>query len=373
MAGNFPFVEVKQKARKLDLQAIVKEIEMGLATASSGEMVDNEYIRAYSLDQTVIQTNSGEPWNLAAPEVSTLKKRILSVSNCDRLDSVFEMTQGVTPGGGCLDIFLLDSAESVEAALMSPAVEAEDIADWRIGLPRKWLLYPYAADGRLINLGKLDYDLEQADAQKRIDALIATGSIKYPRASRYLVRSYDRLVAREAEKKTWDDYGKEWYEYHRPRDPAVMKSSPKILTRRMTHDMEFALDDRGSVPTDGCIALTFKKNNRWLKQALEQGLTNNEAFLFCVAVLNSSLMKLVLKSSSDACQGNFLQVREDSIGLFPIKILAKGVMKNVRHIVSLTNGALADSEKRKDVDKAVIQLYGLKSDSDSIVSHSVNS
>jgi hypothetical protein len=370
MSEEFPFIEAKSRLRKSTLEKATSEIERALSTLSSGRSrIENDMILGYTLPQSVVRADPEKPWALAPPSVARIRRKILETKRCERLDSVFELNQGVTPGGGCLDIFLVGSRDLAEEELIAPVVEAEDVIAWSLESPKKWIIYPYLETGELIDLGDLDFDLDQDQALQKMNELVATGRVKYPRAAYYLIRHYTRLASREAEKRGWKDYGKRWYEYHRPRDPAIMKSHPKIITRRMTRDMQFSLDNLGTVPTDGCIALTLKPKSDWYQRVRSFGLNQLQGLLFCVALLNSSIPKLLVKSSADAWQGEFYQVREDIIGLIPFKMPSEENVEQFQKIIEVTECVLEKRATTDDADHAILCLYDLESERGSILDY----
>ncbi len=113
----------------------------------------------------------------------------------------------------------------------------------------------------------------------------------------YLVERYEELEGRVFEKRNIRQWGKRWYEYHRPRNREVMLARPKILTPRLTREVRFALDTKGVVPQDSCICLVPTDNTKrgWqtlrkqLAQALGRRYVQDSSVLkYCLAFLNSA-------------------------------------------------------------------------------------
>lgn len=357
----FPYLEVKATGRTLTLAELARKISETVAEIREGREVENQFLIGYPVPDEVVRQDPDRPWNLVSSSVSKVKQRLLSKKGCERLATVLEPNQGVTPGGGSLAIYLVKSLTALDPALCPPAVEAEDIVDWTLGPPSKWLVYPYRDDGQVVNLGDLEFDLDQDRAIRQVNSLIATGSIRYPKTARYLVQHYSLLASRQAEKQTWRELGKRWYEYHRPREPSTMKAHPKIITRRMSHDLQFALDVIGFVPTDGCIALALKPDTKWLQRCREQGLNNDDALAFCLALLNATTTKFLLLSSADAWQGDFYQIREDLLGQIPIPFPLDSNVRAIKNVIRRAKRFMAGEGSSFEIDRAILRLYDVKS------------
>jgi len=358
--NDFLFSETKKPSAGLTLEVLASDIRKGFATLSEKEIYESDHAICYSLPQSRVHGDPEKPWDLSSPEVSNLKKRILTTGASQRLDRIMEFDQGVTPGGGCLDVFLTRSPHDFESDLVFPCVEAEDIVGWKLGEPAKWIIYPYRKDGKKVDLGRLSLDLSQDKAQSEVDGLIARRIIKHPKTAMFLVTHYSRLAVREAEKKSWKDYGKEWYEYHRPRTASVMLGIPKIITRRMTRDIEFSFDDTGFIPTDGCIALTPRKGNDWFRQMRNRGFSDRDALVFCLALLNSSIMKFLIRHSMDSWQGGYYQVRDDTLAGVPVKNPTDRNEEMFKKAIIAANGALEGRAESDETESAILQLYDLK-------------
>ena len=367
MPNDFPYIEAKRGASRLSLADLSSALRAALPKILTGAIVENEFLRGYPLPQSVLHGNPERPWDLAPQSITRLKNALLSLSDSVSLDSTMEILQGVTPGGEALGIFLTRSSQLAENALQVPACEAEDVTSWRLGQTGKWLIYPYAPDGSVLDLGHLELDLSEEKAEERIEHLIATGKVEYPKAARFLVQHYNRLASREAEKRGWKEYGKRWYEYHRPRDSKRMRLSPKIVTRRMTKNAEFALDEKGVVPTDGCFALSLKESSTWRDAMRSSGFTDRDSLLFLLGLLNSNIFKVLLRSTADTWQGGFYQVREDLLSQIPVLIPSEKNRRRFRLIVDVV-GEVANGRGNPDqVNGEIFRLYGQARNRQSIV------
>jgi hypothetical protein len=261
------------------------------------------------------------------------------------LGQLFDSAQGVTPGGeGCLDLFLLEASQTeaagLEPDLIHPVVKGLDIEPYRCKKTGNVILYPYilrndsarpAFDiavwrakqrsplpqgvGSLTDA--LDFataidtqekryrngkELNQDVLRKLLNHRKGLGIVEYPNAAAYLVSHYDTLAKRIFEKRRITDWGKQWYEYHRPRDIAAMLKKPKLLSPRLTREVRFTLDRQGIVPQDSCIALvtTKKQGVPWqeftnqISKALGRRATALEALQVALAFGNSQYAQEIL-------------------------------------------------------------------------------
>jgi len=364
---RFVFLETKEKAKRLKIDELADVIRQALDSLSQGEY-ESEYVRVYWLSQDVLKGDPELPWSLTSPRENLVKKTIYETRNCISVARVCELAQGVTPGGGCLDIYLVSSdvAKVLEAECLRPAIEADDISTWAIKNVGKWLIYPYEEAGKVINFGKLDLNLSLERAKSEIDKRIVSGEIAYPKTARYLVSHFARLSQRIFEKKTLSDFGKNWYEYHRPRDGNLLCKAPKIVTRRMTKEVEFSLDMIGVLPTDGCIAIIPRRKNAIAEHLMSLGMNQQEALetvtYYLLSLLNSSIVKFLLKSTADFWQGNFYQVREEFLNHIPVRIPDKSCFEDVKEIVTLAKMVTCgEDSKIAEIEKLLLKLYKLES------------
>jgi hypothetical protein len=205
------------------------------------------------------------------------------------LAAVLEPAQGVTPGAA-LDVFLFDRAQvaalGLERPLLFRAVKSVDLRRWAVRWQGRSLLYPYVSppggaadrwlpafrtggDGKLrdgdgLELAQAEDEHERvllrrgADERARrqvLDYRIARQSIAYPASARYLVGHYDRLSERVFEKKNIREFGKAWYEYHRPRDARKLLLRPALIVRRLVREPSFALVERRLLSDDAVFFL----------------------------------------------------------------------------------------------------------------------
>jgi hypothetical protein len=364
---EFVFLETKKTAKQLKIDELANVIRQSIDSLSQGEY-ESEYTRAYRLSQDVLKGDPNLPWSLTPPRENLIKKTIYATRNCVSMARICDLAQGVTPGGGCLDIYLVrgDVARTLEAECLRPAIEADDVKTWAIKNVDKWLIYPYDEAGKEINFGKLDLNLSQERARSEIDKRIVSGEIAYPKTAGYMVSHFARLSQRIFEKRTLSDFGKNWYGYHRPRDSSLLCKAPKIVTRRMTKEVEFSLDANGVLPTDGCIAIIPKSKNAIVEHLVSLGMKQDEALetvnYYLLSLLNSSIVKFLLKSTADFWQGNYYQVREEFLDLIPVRIPDRSCFEEIKEIVThakmVTYG---EDSKIAEIEKLLLKLYKLES------------
>jgi TaqI-like C-terminal specificity domain len=357
------YVEVKRQGRSLTRDQLVGQIADSVRSMSKAAF-ESEFIRAYELPTSVIQADPRRPWNLSSPKDSLLRRIVLSAKGSLPLGDLCDIKQGVTPGGGCLDVFLVDenTANMLEGDCIRLALEADDIITWRQGETGKRLIYPYDDNGKPLDLGKISLDLAPEKAKSELDRRIVAGSLKYPKTARYLIENFPRLSSRIFEKGRLSDYGKEWYEYHRPREAAMLRKTPKIVTRRMTKAVQFSLDNHGVLPTDGCFAIIPRDGNALSERLEDLGLKRSDIpdfeSVYLLSILNSAIVRFLLKSSADFWQGGFYQVREEFLESIPVKLPIKENLADVKSIVKYVIDSKFEGNVQY-VDKRLLEYYGL--------------
>jgi Eco57I restriction-modification methylase/N-6 DNA Methylase len=251
---------------------------------------------------------------------------------------LLEMRQGVTPGG-CLDVFLMDEKKArflgLENALVHRAIKSKELERWCVQWKERMLFYPYRAttkgsdpafsiqwEGvedenlkkRLTGLGMSDaldfneqIDSRETDIVKRngindgsvkelLKHRVALGLIRYPRAAAYLVEHYERLEGRIFEKRKFTHHGKRWYEYHRPRDAAVMLAKPRILSPTLIRSVRFVFDEIGYLSDHACLmiqptkktSLAWEEFRKLTEQTVGDRVPKEDLLRYCLAFLNST-------------------------------------------------------------------------------------
>ncbi len=371
MTDEFLYVETRSSASRISLQRLVKELQEAVGTDSKSDLHKLAHSHAFWVRQSAIKDSDPEnPWNLVPRFVEDIKNAIYKTSGSVPLEKITDFRQGVTPGGGALRIFLISRsvASSLERAMVRPAIEASDIIGWQVTSKNKFLIYPYLSERQAVNLGHLDHALTDQQAHEEIDKRFARGEIDYPRTARYLSQYFVSLAQRAFEKKTLAEHHREWYEYWRSREPEVQTSAPKIVTRRMTRDVQFALDRGGVLSTDGVELLLPKPGNPLARafQAHREEINSADWLLYLIAILNSSVVKFLLKSTSDFWQGNYYAVRKDFLKTIPIPLPRRHNVMLIRKVVKEANRIVKGNKDGRKADKFVFDLFDQSESRDSI-------
>jgi hypothetical protein len=347
-----------------------------------------DFAQAARVSIVNLRKTAKDGWNLSAGAVTTkFAKGWLTAVD------ILEPLQGVTVGGeGCLDLFLMEESRAkefeFESDLISPVIKGVEVTRWRLPEVNQVILYPYAyIDDEVrpaftINFSKikdqkfratlkrlgisdaLDFD-KQIDRREQ-DIALRTGVnqvtvpellrhrqsldlVIFPSAAIYLVSNYEQLEGRVFEKKNIRQYNKQWYEYHRPRDPKVMLSGGKIITPRLFRkgEVRFALDGRGVIPQDSCICLSptprTKKSydllRKQLSDVLGRKISLEDVLKYCLAFLNSEFAQTQLIAGQRPTPKGFYAVTEKSLRRIPIpppseRSTAESLINYVTRLVS---------------------------------------
>jgi len=319
---------------------------------------------------------------------------------------LLEMRQGVTPGG-CLDVFLMDKKKAtmlhLEETLAKRAIKSIQLSRWRVEWNDLMLFYPYeqkkttrkgtkkgkkateanpafsikwdeiedeGLKNRLVKVGiedALDFDLQidareteiirsgginDESAKRILKHRISLGIVKYPNAAAYLVENYERLQGRVFEKKRFTELGKRWYEYHRPRDPGLMLSKPRILSPTLTREVRFVVDSVGYLSDHACLIIqpTEKTKPAWAefkeKMHLVCGevLTEKELLQYCIAFLNSTYAQQRLVTGHRPTPKGSFAITEAYMREVPIPVASR--KRTAKKIISLVD----------DLDQKVFKL-----------------
>lgn len=124
---------------------------------------------------------------------------------------------------------------------------------------------------------------------------VGLGIVEFPEVAQYLSQHYERLEGRVFEKKRFTHMGKRWYEYHRPRDPALMLTTTRIVSPTLVREVRFALDQVGYLSDHACLFIqpTSGTRRRWsafekeLAKVLGRSPSRVDSLKYCLAFLNS--------------------------------------------------------------------------------------
>jgi type I restriction-modification system DNA methylase subunit len=333
------------------------------------------------------------------PLLSLLEPSVAPRMGKSLLDFV-EVIQGVTWGGkGTESIFLKkeDSAEklNLEHEIVLKCIGGENIKRWHIEWKGEHLLFPYVVDGnkwsrafkivrkditeplRLID--PLDFESYIDDKEREIsqqdlpenekimnilEHRIALGLVKYPNAATYLAEHYQQLRRRTFEGKSLRQYNKMWYEYHRPRTPAILQK-PKIVGARLMKKASFALDTHGFLLRDSAIAIipkrgAFKNLTDSLEKALERKLSEEEVLMYILAFLNSEVFDRLLIEKISKKRGGYPIVNEELLQRFSIPIPTTAYKDIVEKLLGLVKKAVSQvdtDQLDREINNLVKRLY----------------
>jgi hypothetical protein len=344
---------IDKATRRKEVVAVVRRcLEL---VEKSGEPLKQDFISAFQFPLSRLREYGGGRWLLAPKEF-----KIRTCPEWPRVAQLLEPSQGVTVGGeDCLSIFLMSEAQAeelgLEKALLFPIIKGQETVAWRPEWGGNVIFYPYHADkeGRWRPaftckkppvLDALDFEhyadkFEQDWVRKygvnyisvrrllehRRDALEI---VKYPKAAEYLLKFYDQLSGRTFEKRSIFDLGKEWYEFHRPRDAKIIFGQPKIISPRLTPKVRFALDQKGIGIQDSCLCLAVSDNTKEafdefrkrLSKLLSHEVKGVTVFRYLLAFLNSSYAQELLTTGRRPTPKGHYQVDEQFLQELSIPI-----------------------------------------------------
>jgi hypothetical protein len=274
-----------------------------------------------------------------------------------KVTDLFKVAQGVTWGGKkCESVFRVSTAqaEGLEPEMVRKTIGGKDVETKKIAWNGNFLVFPYIeakyqvgnkwvkaftmkSGNDALDFSKI-YDpaeQRQADLAAKLNLRVASGIVAYPKTARYLVNYHDILIGREFEGKLMAEYGKSWYEYHRPRTPELT-AKPKIVGKRLMREPSFALDSQGFLPSDSVITLTPKNRFGELKDALRKSLKmtidKEDALRYALTWLNSEQFGLLLRHKRAKKRGGYPMVDENMLAKFTIPT-PSGSRAKVRAIV----------------------------------------
>lgn len=371
------------------------------AAARGRKPVTMGFARASPIPLERLRATAAEGWDLGGSEALPAVPE-----GWPTAADLFEARQGVTPGG-CLDVFLMTADEArargLEAELIHHAIKTREIERWRVRWSGRVLLYPYRWNGhdakpafRLVPAEVLDPALGETLRRLRVeDALdfdkcldrreeeivrrrgvnaesvgellnhrIALGIVKYQAVARYLVEHYERLESRVFEKRRFKELGKQWYEYHRPRDPNLMLSRTRIVSPTLLRRVRFSLDTEGYLSDHACLFLqpTAKTRARFLKfrgqlaDVLGGHVSLESTLKYCLAFLNSNeAQERLVRGQRPTPKGSYA-VTEAALRRLPIP--PPGKKKGVKSIIDLVGRLIktAEQESTQELEEQLAKL-----------------
>lgn len=331
-------------------RALVLDTVRASLTALSGRrrqaVVD--FCTTARLPRRMLRESAKQGWDLRPRIVSSKFKPAWL-----RITDVLEPRQGVTPGG-CLDVFLMTEQRAkelgLETSLVHRAIKTRETDRWHPQWQGRVLLYPYvleddeAAPAFTIKgqplTDALDFEtvlderdreirrgrpMDNATARDILEHRIALGLVKYPQAARYLVQNYNRLESRIFEKRRLREWNKQWYEYHRPRDPKLLLTANRILSPTLAREVRCSLDTKGFLADHACLYLLptakTKKDRETLRQALSKVMgrliSDVELLQYCLVFLNSRYAQQALTRRRPTPKGSY-QISEQYLSEIPV-------------------------------------------------------
>jgi hypothetical protein len=323
------FRELKKNERRQKVVATVRGVLDELSKTKNSE---NLFASGTHIKRARLRETAGDRWDLSGGADA-----IKFHSDWHTAAELLEMRQGVTPGG-FLEIFLLDEKRvkllELEDALVQDAIKSKQLERWRVEWNDLKLFYPYHMRGdksepaftipwedikdqklknRLIDISiedALDFEhqidgretdivskagINRESVKQLLRRRIALGLVKYPKSAAYLVSNYEKLQGRIFEKKKFTQLGKRLYEYHRPRDPHIMLTKPRILSPTLIREVRFALDKHGYLSDHACLMIqpTDATSTNWAgfsaaaSKVVGQKLSKIQLLRYCLAFLNS--------------------------------------------------------------------------------------
>ncbi len=377
---------------------VVDVVRRALHQTKDNDKSEIDFAIACRIPLADLQTAGVERWSLCPPsEVQVLGQR-----GVFRVFDLFDPRQGVTPGG-CLDIFLMDEARAKELNLekkfVHKAVKSREFERWHTVHTGRVLLYPYvvkdgeaipAFSGRGSAPDALDLETAFDDREKEIhrgkalDTVtigkilghrIALGIIKIPNTAKYLSANYDLLSGRVFKKKNVREFNRQWYEYLWPRDPKlVLGSVPRILCPGLCKQVRFAIDTEGYISDHACqflfpryeSAAGIEPFSRELSRLLGREVSLEDAFLYCLAFMNSPYAQERLVSGRLPTPKGFYQVSEEFLKEIPVvlppdKKAGELIIESVRRLVEGMGPEETKNEEAKLFTLVMVTLKGTAS------------
>jgi len=201
------------------------------------------------------------------------------------------MDQGATPGGA-LGIYQIDVDDTpdVELEFLYRSFKSIELRPYLQPPATKVMVYPYKvvengdvrpafriSKGRGVSRVRdaLDFSVSidnqeenlrlkyrgQPLAYKLLEHRIAKGLVDFPKLSVYLVNNYDTLFNRRFDKRPFTAFGRQWYEYWRPRDLKVLTNNSRIVMPTLINKRgpRFAID-RNGLMSDHATLYLYRHN-----------------------------------------------------------------------------------------------------------------
>ena len=354
----------------------------------------------YTEPRGTLRTWGRQPWPLHPRREL---RHSVERSGDTSVGKMFEPRQGVTPGGeGVLDLLQLPPDRAVELGLerelVHPAAKGLELQAGAAKPAATVQLYPYIVtdDG-----GRRAFDVEQpgddpwdaldpeprgaaetrlvAGLQERerhrrlVERRIAQGVCPYPVTAEYLLDRYDVLAPRRPKDKPMSSFGRRWWEYLWPRDPAAMLAVPKLIGPRLTRWERFALDEHGLLPTDSCVTLSAPSSavGRGLLARVRDALghhlgrpaSTRDVLIYVMAFLNANPAAAALRIGRLPTPKGSWTVDEDYLASVRIavpgdKALVCEIWTRSHHLVTRTSQGDTAHDEREQLEALIGRALG---------------
>jgi len=370
--GTFIYIETKDKSRELTRQEIVNRVRKIISQLEKKPIYRDDYMEGFKQKESLLKVKPEEPWIFSPAR--EIKDELLALENCVKLGQLCDVTQGVTIGGeGCLEIFFIKDKKvkinnktvTLESDPIAPILGGNNVRRWHIDWNGEMLIYPYQHNGTPMEFGNFDVNSNPSQVKKDLNKLIAMGVVKYPNVAKYLVQFFQKLAKREFEGKPLSAYGKKWFELHRPREPKKLQAKPKIVCPRMMEINRFALDERGFLILDSCMAIVPKRKGnkitkliRKISKALEiDDYSESRLALlkYLLGILNSPITELLMKLSVPFLQNRYYQVSESFLSSIPIMIPKELLL--IRKVVLTVEDCIKGKNVDDKLNQIIYELY----------------
>lgn len=252
-----------------------------------------EIFNPFDYDFVTYENLNSDKWNLSSNDIAKvlekLNKQPLKVK-----DVFVKIFQGIATSGDNVYLLLqtkdglysksLDKIVEVETGLLKPLLKGEDISRYKNLQNRYFVIFPYI--------------IEASKATPMSEGYIKEN---FPKGYEYLKANEESLRGRE---KGRFDNPKEWFLFSRKQGIDGVEKE-KIITPDIAYKSQMSLDK--GIFYHGTTLYSFIK-----KDEVKEG------YKFYLALLNSSLMWLFIKSTSTELRGGYFRFKTAYLEPFPL-------------------------------------------------------
>jgi len=264
------------------------------------------------------------PWDLSSDSSSEILQLLHEPGLPGILDVFRDVCQGVRTGAN--HIFLVDrkDAASIEAELLQPHINGQNIRRYHILPADRYLLYPY----RLNAYGSIE--VIPRDVLER----------DFPIAWSYLLRHRDALAGREL------GPGLPWYSYSRVQNLEIQRH-PKILVKEMMPRAEFAADPHGQFSVSAGYALIAPP-----------AMTDRELDLWA-AVLSTPTMEFQFRFTGTQLHSGWFRLLGHHLKKVKLPPLQGQALKGAYELAARLRQDVNDTDAWSRLDDLVAQSFKL--------------